>query len=117
MATSTRTGALTILQNNQTGAANGTIFDISNSMRVTVEVSGVFTGITCNFEASVDVGVTWQLVALEARSVIPVVNALTAIAPGLYVLVDARGVNRFRARTSVAAPTGAMTVKAIASSW
>jgi hypothetical protein len=117
MATATRVGALTTLQNAQAGAANGLAFDISNAMRLTVEVSGTFSGITANFEASVDGGTTWNLVALESRGVVPIVNTLTAIAAGLYVLVDARGVNRFRARTTVSAPTGSMTVKAISSSW
>ena len=117
MATAGRLTATTTLQNAQAGAANGTTMNISTAEEVVVEVSGTYTGITCNFEGSIDGGATWFPVALLSIGVVPVVNVLLATAVGFYRLDHARGINAFRARTTVSAPTGSMTVKAVAGVW
>ena len=118
MATAIRTGALTTLQNNVSTAVNGIVLDIGNAIEVTVEVSGTFTGITANFECSVDGGITWHPASLIQMSSIPgITRVITAGTTGIYHLENAQGLNRFRARTTIATPTGGMTVKAISSTW
>jgi hypothetical protein len=107
------------LQNAQAGAANGNGVDadangavnVVGVNKLTVAVSGTFTGITANFEGAVtkapvnaDFFPVGLLNSAGAR-------ATTATAVGLYNLpADVPPLTRFRARTTVAAPTGAMTV-------
>jgi hypothetical protein len=53
-----RQGELTTLQAAATGAANGTALDVTNAVGAVFEVSGTYTNLTVNWEASVD-GATW----------------------------------------------------------
>jgi len=112
MPVSTRLSAIIVLQNAAAGAANGAMIDITDSASAIVELSGTYTGITANFEASIDSGVTWWPIALNTLSNPSGVRTATATANGLYFLEYARPMNAFRARTTVATPTGAMTVRA-----
>lgn len=112
MPTSTRLGSLATLQNAQAGAANGTALDCEEAVALLVEVSGTYTGITANFEGSVDAGATWWTVSLAALNSTTRARSLTATANGLYLLEDIGALSQFRARTTVATPTGSMTVKA-----
>lgn len=109
MAVLSRLGALTTLQAAQAAAANGTQIDLTEAMSVLFEISGTFTGITINWEASFDGGTTWwsvQVLPLATRTF-----AATATATGLYLLADAQAITSARARTTVAAPTGSVTVR------
>lgn len=110
----TRSGTLTTIQAAQAGAANGTALDISEANVVLVEISGTYTDITANFEASVDGGTTWHSVSLATLSSTTLARVAAATAVGVYLLAHAAGMNRLRARTTVSGPTGSMTVKALA---
>lgn len=109
----TRLSALTTLQNAAAGAANGTALDITDAAQVVVEVSGTFTNITANFEASIDGGLTWNSVSLRQMSSTTSARLAAATAAGLYLLENANGLTSFRARTTVSSPTGSMTVRAV----
>lgn len=113
MPVSTRLGSLTTLQSAQTAAANGTALDITDASRVVAQVSGTYTDITANFEASVDGGTSYASVSLATMSSTTLARVAAATAVGLYLLENAGGLTHFRARTTVASPTGTMTVKAI----
>lgn len=115
MGVATRLGALTTLQNAQAGAANGTALDITDAASVIVEISGTYTNITANFEASIDGGTTWNSVSLATLSSTTRARLAAATAAGLYLLENAGGLTSFRARTTVSGPTGSMTVRAIGS--
>jgi|1185.fasta_scaffold156151_3 hypothetical protein len=112
MPVSTRLSAIAVLQNAMAAAANGIMIDITDSQSAIVEVSGTYTGITANFEGSIDAGLTWYPVSLTVLSNPSGVRASTAATNGLYFLEYARPMNAFRARTTVATPTGSMTVRA-----
>ena len=113
MAVSTRLGTLTTLQAAQAGAANGTAIDITDAQAVIVEISGTYTNITANFEAAIDGTTTYNSVSLAQLSSTTRARLAAATAVGLYLLENAAGMTSFRARTTVASPTGTMTVKAI----
>lgn len=105
-----RQGELATLQNAATGAANGTALDVTNAVGAVFEVSGTFTNLTVNWEASVDGGTTWWSVGvgpLTTRTL-----ATTATATGLYLLANVAGLTHARARITAGAATGSMTVKA-----
>lgn len=104
-----RQGELTTLQAAATGAANGTALDVTNAVGAVFEVSGTYTNLTVNWEASVD-GSTWWSVGvgpLTTRTL-----ATTATTTGLYLLANVAGLTSVRARITAAGPTGSMTVKA-----
>lgn len=111
----TRLGSLTTLQNAQASAANGTALDITDAASVIVEITGTYTNITANFEASIDGGTTWHSVSLATLSSTTRARLAAATATGLYLLENAAGLTSFRARTTVASPTGSMTVRALSS--
>lgn len=111
----TRLGTMTTLQNAQAAAADGTALDITDAVSVVVEISGTYTAITANFEASIDAGVTWNSVSLAQLGSTTRARLAAATAVGLYLLEDAGGLTTFRARTTVGSPTGTMTVRAISS--
>lgn len=111
----TRLGALATLQNAQAAAANGTAVDITDAVSIIVEISGTYTAITANFEASIDGGVTWGGVSLATLASVTRARIAAATAVGLYLLENAGGLTTFRARTTVSSPTGTMTVRAISS--
>jgi hypothetical protein len=113
MPIATRLGSLTTLQSAQNGAANGTALDVTDASAVIVEVSGTYTNMTANFEASVDGGTIWDSVSLATLSSTTRARVAAATAVGLYLLENTNGLTSFRARTTVASPTGSMTVKAI----
>ena len=115
MPVSSKLGTLTTLQSAQAGAANGTSLDISEAVSLLVEITGTYTGLTANFEASLDGGTTWNSVALLQLSSTSLARATGATANGLYLLENIRGMTAFRARTTASNPTGSMTVKAIGS--
>lgn len=115
MAVQTRLSALAALQTAQAGAANGATLDITDAASVIVEVSGTYTNITANFEASIDGGLTWFSVSLATLSSTTRARLAAATATGLYLLENAGGLTSFRTRTTVASPTGSMTVRAISS--
>jgi len=115
MPLSIRIGSVTALQTAQAGASNGTVLDITDAASVIVEISGTYTNITANFEASIDGGLTWNSVSLATLSSTTRARIAAATALGLYLLENAGGLSTFRARTTIASPTGSMTVKAISS--
>lgn len=115
MPVSTRLGTSTTLQAAQAGAANGASLDITEAVSVIVEISGTYTAITANFEASLDGGLTWNSVSLATLSSTTRARLAAAVANGLYLLENAGGLSTFRARTTIGSPTGTMTVKAISS--
>lgn len=95
------------LQTAQAGAANGTPIDLKGYRSATLQVSGAFTGITANFEGTVD-DATWFAVGLELATTGAL--ATTAAAAGLYRVPSTLALSQLRARTTVATPTGSMTV-------
>lgn len=104
-----RQGELVTLQAAATGAANGTALDVTNAVGAVFEVSGTFTNLTVNWEASVDGGTTWWGVGvgpLTTRTL-----ATTTTATGLYLLANVAGLTHVRARITAGAATGSMTVK------
>lgn len=107
-------GRAETLQNAQAAAGDGTAIDMTGISALTVAVSGTYTGITANFEASLEANPAagdWFAYALVNSAG---ARATTATATGLYNLpADAAVVKRFRARTTVATPTGAMTIKSL----
>lgn len=109
MAIQTRIGTLTTLQNAQAGAANGTALDVTDATEVWFEISGTFTNITANFEAAIDGGTVFSPVAVMTPAG---TRASTATAAGLYSLADGASITTVRVRTTVATPTGSMTVRA-----
>jgi len=111
MAVLSRIGALTTLQNAQAGAANGTALNVTEAMNVVFEVSGTFTGITANWEGSVDGGTTWW--SIQAMPLATRTFAATGTTTGLYLVSDAQALTTVRARTTVSTPTGSMTVRAL----
>jgi hypothetical protein len=115
MAIATRLSTLTTLQAAQTAAGNGTSLDITEASSVIAELSGTNTGITANFEASVD-GTNYSSVSLVQLSSTTRARLAAATANGLYLLENADGLVSFRARTTVSSPTGNMTVKAVSKS-
>jgi hypothetical protein len=117
MALATRLSSITVLQNAQAAAANGTAMDASDATELMVEVSGTYTNITANFEASIDGGSTWHSISLLQVSSLTSARIAAATAVGLYRLETAKGINAFRARTTIGAATGAMTVKAVSGLW
>jgi hypothetical protein len=115
MPTASRLGAVATLQNAVATAVNGTALDITDAASVIVEISGTYTNITANFEASIDGGTTWFGVSLATLSSTTRARLAAATAVGLYLLENAGGLNSFRARTTIGAATGTMTVRAISS--
>lgn len=102
-------GVAETLQNAQTGAANGAAIDLDGARALSVQITGTFTGITANFEGSLD-GATYAAVGLKPASTNGTAAA-TATAAGLYTLpLDTPPLRYFRARTTVATPTGSMTI-------
>lgn len=103
-------GADATLQSAQAAAADGESCPLLGCRYLTVQITGTYTGITANFEGTLD-GVTWAAVALTpaATGTSP---AATATANGLYYLAGNALMRAFRARTTVAAPTGSMTIVA-----
>lgn len=112
MPVSTRLSPIATLQNKVNTAVDGALIDITDSASAIVEVSGTYTGITANFEASIDGGLTWYAVTLSTLADPTGARVAKATANGLYFLEYARPMNAFRARTTVATPTGSMTVRA-----
>jgi hypothetical protein len=99
------------LQDGQDGAADGAGVTIEGVTSFLVEISGSFSGLTANLEATID-GKSWFAVALlPVGSTTPGTLVAAATAAGLYRLQDCRGLMLFRARTS-GSTGGAMTVKA-----
>ncbi len=115
MGVASRLSSVTTLQAAQAAAANGTALDVSNASNVIVEISGTYTGITANFEASIDGGTVWNSVSLATLSSTTRARLAAGIANGLYLLENAGGLSSFRARTTVSDPTGSMTVKVVTS--
>ena len=113
MPIASRLGTITTIQNAQAGAANGTIIDIIDATSLVIEISGTYTNITANFEASIDGGTTWFSVSLIQMASLTLARLAAATAIGLYFLENTEGLNAFRARTTVASPTGSMTVRAV----
>lgn len=113
MTVATRLGVLTALQTAAATAINGVALDITDATSVIVEVSGTYTNITANCEASIDGGTTWGSVTLATLSSVTRARLAALIANGLYLLENADGLTTFRARTTIGAVTGTMTVKAI----
>lgn len=98
------------LQNAQAGAANGGTDDWSAYDRGAFLVFGTYTGITANFEISYDAGVTYTALSVLNSAGTAVT---TATANGVYRLPSDTPGGLVRARTTVAAPTGSMTVQSL----
>lgn len=109
MANFNRLGELTTLQNAAAGAANGTALDVTGAVGVVFEVSGTYTALTVNWEGSVDGTNYW---AIGVGPLTTLTLATTTTATGLYVLANAAGLVKVRARITAGSPTGSMTVKA-----
>lgn len=101
------------MQAAQAGAANGTSLDATDAEQVIVEISGTYTNITANFEGSIDGGTTWNAVTLATLASVTRARLAAATAVGLYLMENAAGLTHFRARTTIGAATGSITVKAI----
>ncbi len=114
MPNANRIRSLTTLQSAVAVAADGTALNCEDATGAVVEISGTFSGITANFEASVDGGTTYHSVALLQLGSTSSAKVAAATATGHYRLSDAAGITQLRARTTVATPTGTMTVKAAA---
>lgn len=99
---------LETLQNAQAGAANGTAIDLKGYKSATLAVLGTFTGITANFEGTVD-DTNWFSVGLLNAATNAV--AATGTAAGLFKVPTDLTLSQIRARTTVATPTGSMTVQ------
>ena len=108
-----RIGELKTLQDAATGAANGTALDMTDAVGALFEVSGTNTGLTVNWEGSVD-GTTWRTLAVADLGSTTRARATTHTATGLYLLESAPGLASVRARVTASNPTGSMTVKACA---
>lgn len=119
MATAPRVGAVTVLQNAVVIAADGVALDISGASNVFVEISGTHTNVAANFEVSIDGGTTWWPVFLADlnNATFTRIKATLSGVNGLYRLEDAAGLSHFRARTTIGAATGTMTVRALAAAW
>lgn len=111
----TQLGAVTNLQTAVATAIDGVVLDITDATQVLVQVSGTYTNITANCEASIDGGTVWNSVTLATLSSVTRARLAALIANGLYLLENADGITHFRARTTIGAVTGTMTVKAISS--
>lgn len=101
---------LTVLQNAQTGAGNGSTVDCSAYDRTAFVISGTYTNITANFEISYDGGTTFFALSVLNSAGTAVT---TATATGIYrIPADTPG-GVVRARTTIGAATGSMTVNAV----
>jgi hypothetical protein len=102
---------LTTLQNAVNTAVNGTTINLKGIKSLVVEVTGSFTGMTANFEVTIDDS-SWVPVGF-----VPVSNpagsyVTTATAPGMFTIPNMPAAySQFRCRTTVSAPTNTMTVK------
>lgn len=105
-----RHSEIVVLQNAAVGAANGTVLDTTNALAVKFEVSGTYTALTVNWEASFD-GVTFNPIALTSMAT--GTAATTTTATGLYRGDYIIGLVAFRARITAAGPTGSITVKGV----
>lgn len=115
MPLSSRLSAIITLQNAAAGAAIGAMIDITDATNAIVELSGTHTGMTVNFEGSIDGGVTWWPITLSMLADDTHLLSTNATVNGLYFLEYARPLNAFRTRTTVQTPTGNVTVRARAS--
>lgn len=104
-----RQGQLTTLQDAATGAADGTALDVTNAVGVVFEVSGTYTNLTVNWEASVD---STDYYSIGVYPLTTRTFAATATATGLYLFPNVAGLTRVRARITAGAATGSITVKA-----
>ena len=112
-------GRMITLQDAAAVAADGIVVSIGGLTSVVVQITGTYTGMQVNFEASVDGALTWAAVALlPIGSTTPgtLVATPAAGATGLYRLQDARGLTHIRARVS-GSGTGAVTVTAYSVPW
>lgn len=115
MPVQTQLGTVTDLQTAAATAINGVALDITDAVQVLVQVSGTYTNITANCEASIDGGTSYSSVTLATLSSVTRARLAALIANGLYLLENADGLTHFRARTTIGAVTGTMTVKAVSS--
>lgn len=106
-----RQGQVVVLQDAATGAADGAALDVTNAVGVLFEVSGTFTNLTVNWEASLDGGATWWSVGVAPLTTKTL--AATATATGLYLLANVAGLTNVRTRITAGAATGSLTVKAV----
>jgi hypothetical protein len=111
MANANRVGELKTLQAAAAGAANGTALALDDAVGALFEVSGTFTNLTVNWEASIDGGATYSVVAVASLASTTRARATTATATGLYLLESAPGLTHVRARVTAGAATGSITVK------
>lgn len=111
----TQLGTVTNLQTAAATAINGVALDITDAVQVLVEVTGTYTNITANCEASLDGGTTYHSVSVATLSSTTRARLAALVANGLYLLENADGLTHFRARTTIGAVTGTMTVKAVSS--
>lgn len=105
-----RHSELVVLQNAAADAGNGTAFDTTNALAVKFVVSGTFTGLTVNWEASLD-GTNYY--AIAATSLATGTAATTATSTGLYKVDYTIGILTMRARITAGGPTGSITVKGV----
>jgi hypothetical protein len=101
-----------VLQDAATEAGDGVAVSIAGIDTFLVQVSGTYTGMQVNFEASLDDGATWAAVALlPVGSTTPgtLVATPAAAATGIYRMTHAPGFSHFRVRVS-GTGTGDITV-------
>jgi hypothetical protein len=108
----TRLGELATLQTAQQGAADGASLDLSSASQALIEISGSFSGITANFEASLD-GSIWFAVVVKKLDTLT--DVTTSTSTGFFRLIDNYGLSALRVRTS--GSTGAAGLTARARGW
>jgi hypothetical protein len=115
-----RDGITERIQNAQGAAGNGNGADadangainMRGAHQLAVAISGTYTGITANFEGAITKApVNADFFPVGLKTGADGAAATTATAAGLYKLpLDGPPLTAFRARTTVAAPTGGMNV-------
>jgi hypothetical protein len=107
-------GRSVVLQDAAAAAGDGVAAVIEGLTSFLVQISGTYTGMQVNFEASADGAASWFAVALlPVGSTTPgtLVATPAAGATGVYRLQDARGLTHCRGRLS-GTGTGSVTVTA-----
>lgn len=104
--------ALTTLQNVVVTALNGTTVNLKGMKSLVVAITGTFTGVTANFEVTIDDS-TWVAVGMVPIATPIGTYAVTATSTGMWTIPNMPAAySQFRARTTISSPTGTMTVKA-----
>jgi len=105
-------GPQTTMQSAATGTANGTSLMLGNYAQATIQVTGTFSA-EVTWEATVD-GTNWVAVALADLNSTSRARGTSDTTAGLYLLEEAGGLQRLRARVSTFT-SGSVTAVGVAS--